>query len=158
MNTDLAWLAGVFDGEGSVVIGRSGGKYKLALSLVSVSRELIDRVKEIAGGRIITVYPKNARRTTWMWQLTGIEKIQRFLKQIFPFLTAKAKPAAIALVYPIVSRGGKVGRVGRNIHPLARLLQEECYKAIRFVNQGFQPFIEEFESWAKEAEAMSVEP
>lgn len=153
MDTDLAWFAGIFDGEGSVVIGRSGNKYKLALSLVSVSWELISRVKEIAGGSIITVYPKKARRATWMWQLRGIEKVQCLLKQIFPFLTAKVRPAAIALSYPIVYRGVQRGTDGRKMHPLARIIQEECYKALRFVNQGHKPFVKDFESFRREHEA-----
>ena len=102
--TDLAYIAGIIDGEGCIGIykGKSGRKKKEYYHLqvvVRMTNEWIIRWLYFAfpGSFSEHTYPKEINRLKiWTWQLTG-EKALIFLELIYPYLKLKKQQAEIAI-------------------------------------------------------------
>lgn len=99
--TKLAYAAGFFDGEGSVVIVKRKPRYKDRINfsysiLATISQrdgEIMDWLVGNFGG---TVLWKDRENPTYMWTITH-RKAEQFLKEILPFLRYKKHQAELAL-------------------------------------------------------------
>lgn len=97
---EAAWLAGFFDGEGSLVLRLGNGRHganACALSIVNTNRSSLERVQTItACGSIVPKPVKKAKhKQTWMWHTNRQREVIDVLRQIEPYLTIK-RPAALA--------------------------------------------------------------
>lgn len=93
---DAAWLAGFFDGEGSIFyyipshLKHLGTKaYKLAIP--NTHLQSLEKCKNITGaGRINTKYKETERnKAQWSWNVDARADIIEILRQIFPFTITK---------------------------------------------------------------------
>ena len=96
---DIAYSAGIFDGEGWAIIapynanstfkGRVYPRHRMRLGVSNTSRPLLEWLKRTWGGNIYLVYPqKGKRRALYSWQPS--EKLATyFLSQILPYLNVK---------------------------------------------------------------------
>jgi len=123
-NTELAYLAGIIDGEGYINIQwvESSHSFYLQLTITNSNLELIDWIRE----RIIGCYfhRREAGYSTntvpvFTLQLNG-KKTQSLLKQLLPFLIVKRAKATIALEFPI----GRSGSFEK---------RKECYLKLRAI-------------------------
>lgn len=102
---EMAYLAGIVDGEGSIYIGnfssnpKTGSKYyQTNIEVTNSDKPLMDWIVQVFGGRI-SIYtaaqrPKNARRTYYRWIATG-ERVTHLAEILLPYLIAKKKQAEI---------------------------------------------------------------
>lgn len=82
---DIAWMAGFFEGEGSVT--HSNGK-KASVSIPQKDPEILFRIREMIGGSI----SKTLREETYLHTLNlGGDNGRRFLQSIYPFMSSKRK-------------------------------------------------------------------
>lgn len=90
---EVAYFAGLFDGEGS--IGIYGSKYKA--SVANTDPRPLFRLKELFGGNVRRA---DARVTcpsvVWAWEVSG-DKAQRFVTVLYPDLIIKKEQADIFL-------------------------------------------------------------
>lgn len=102
----LAYLAGIMDGEGCFFIGnysrsKHGAKYyQTVLSVSSCSPELIDWLSMNFGG-MNTKYthkqtPKNSRKPVYRWIASG-DRLTHLCEVMFPYLVIKRREAEILL-------------------------------------------------------------
>jgi hypothetical protein len=99
---EIAWLAGLFDGEGSIVLNRRNRPNSLScrITVTNTFYPLLERVLEVTGTGVLqelTRYhtnPKHAR--SWNWQCNGTNA-RLILKQILPWLIVKKERAEIIL-------------------------------------------------------------
>src|SRR3982751_6376897 len=100
----LAYVAGFFDGEGSIGIYRNGqGTFHLRTQLtqnVTVeSHHLLEELRLTFGGNLAfmraRIYKGGA---AYNWQLTG-NTAARFLKEIRPYLRMKGAQAEVAIAW-----------------------------------------------------------
>ncbi len=105
MEPSLEYLAGFFDGEGSINIARfrQGTKEKLYLKLVcSVTNTyfpILPCFKERWDGGIAELKKeKSFHKDKWIWSV-GSMKAEIFLRDVYPYLTVKKREAGIALAY-----------------------------------------------------------
>lgn len=109
-NFDLAYIAGFFDGEGCVTISkqterpnakRQNGRSRFALqvSLTQKSRDTLDWVSLLFGGRVGFHQAKTIKFLCYRWTLTKKKDQQIFLRAILPFLRLKKAQAEYALQY-----------------------------------------------------------
>lgn len=91
---DLAWAAGLIDGEGCIMIRGS-----VAVDVQSTSRHLIQRLHDILGGRC-SVESRRTRqnRAVFRWRIYGQEAVAA-LDHLLPFLVEKKKQAQLACCY-----------------------------------------------------------
>ena len=98
-STEAAWLAGFFDGEGSLIKYKAGrgrdrkyGAWKI--SVPNTFYESLEYCKNITGvGSISERKDSNNinRKTIWQWQLSAQRDINSICKQIKPYCIIKAE-------------------------------------------------------------------
>ena len=133
--TEIAYFAGLFDGEGCIGIykhPRSGFSYKLTLSNTD-PRPLI-RAHQIFGGHLrksTRAGQGTHQRDIWRWEPDG-RRSSRFLMAIYPHLIIKKEQASIFLrIIESVKTGGRrrspehVAAVVAAAADLRRLKREE---------------------------------
>ena len=103
----LAYLAGIVDGEGSIYIGnfscnpKNGTPYyQTNMEVTNTDGGLIDWLMENIGGRR-TLYtakqlPKNSRREVHRWMVSG-EDLTNICHQMLPFLVIKKRQCEIMI-------------------------------------------------------------
>lgn len=122
-NTDVAWFAGIFDGEGSVIVERmGGGAYHLKLSIKMTNLPAIQRIQSIWGLGRIDPHRENDHQQQWCWA-AGASNALHILRDSLSYLTVKKVEAELAIAYQIkVSETGK--KHNKTKH--RRLLGEMC--------------------------------
>ena len=109
-DTDLAWLAGIIDGEGSILLG-SGGKrgqfpgyhglqIRATIHITNTCANIISKCEEILDqlGVSFHVADKTTasnRTQVWRIDIGKMEHTQRLLEAIMPFLVSKIGQAKI---------------------------------------------------------------
>ena len=105
--TDLAWCAGIMDGEGCISVNRSAPnsskgevstKYSLRVVVSMIHLPTIERLKSILGGRILPQKSGSVekRRMRAMWSATDPAGV---LRQLIPYLVCKQAEARLGIEY-----------------------------------------------------------
>jgi hypothetical protein len=107
-DTDCAWLAGFFDGEGSVGLYRKfkEGKFYAVSTRVAVAqtdRTSLDRFFNLFGGSL-TLIDRPDRRTVrhtqyWSWTCDSTASANLFLPTIRKFLVVKAEEVDVVMEF-----------------------------------------------------------
>jgi hypothetical protein len=71
---EIAWAAGLFEGEGSITWPR--GEWDVRLQVKTTDQDVADRLLTILGGRVNGPYQYNvegrpARKPFWVWMVNG---------------------------------------------------------------------------------------
>lgn len=93
---ELAWCAGIFDGEGTVGVYTNGhGKYVLRCSVMAADLIMLTTLQDRLGG---SVRPVNNKRNKplYSWAL-GPRATVEVLQALLPYLVVKASQAMIAM-------------------------------------------------------------
>lgn len=142
---ELAYAAGLFDGEGSVmIVFRPESKwsrptYCLQTQLVSCDRCLVDWMQDRFGGSISTFQPSTATgraRVAHNW-ITGSRLAAQFLEAILPFVILKRERILIALQFRKTITTG-----GRPITPELLEIRKTLHAEMRLLNQRGRPIKE----------------
>jgi len=104
--TDLAYFAGLFDGEGSISLCAYKPKgrcirttYGLYISLAQTNEWIIQQLKFAFGGNIQPYQPKYpGARMVWAWR-TQSNNALVFLESIYPYLRLKKPQADVAIKF-----------------------------------------------------------
>jgi hypothetical protein len=105
---ERAFLAGYFEGEGSVFCG--GQQHQLLVAVGSGDKPILDRFAAAFGGNVLTKKGKLTNRQQWVWKRSGLHA-QVFLKAILPWLVTKKPVALMGLFLNYQMRGGRVTRI-----------------------------------------------
>jgi intein/homing endonuclease len=96
----LAYIAGFFDGEGSISIHRMGkysNSYTLSCSIAQIDKIPLEFVSLYFGGRVI---PKKTKASPHMWVWSCAARYALlFLKTIEPYLLVKRAQALVAISF-----------------------------------------------------------
>ena len=99
---DIAWAAGIYEGEGSVVVPKSGyGSRRPAVSLVQKDDWLCNELRSLFGGTVRVYGKKNGQRYNY-WRLTGV-RATAFLLVIFKFLSPRRQQQIQSAYNPVVA-------------------------------------------------------
>jgi len=131
--TDLAYIAGFFEGEGCVLIQRrktSKTVHKilhfLHIEISQVDVKPLLKIQKVFGGRIY--YDKRLRINKWIITNTNAAN---FLKKIDKFLITKKKESYTAIKFSkLIRKNGKSGR-GHGITNLEFKKREALYWKLR---------------------------
>jgi len=103
--TKIAWLAGFFDGEGSVGIYENGtGNFYVRLTLTNTDKATLERVQEILEENEIPSYcrwdqQKTNRKPRWQLLWLGSTKPMKLIDLLLPHLVTKKEQAELAKEY-----------------------------------------------------------
>lgn len=138
----LAYLGGLWDGEGHFGISKLTGKngkfsYKVSVAISNTDPALINVFTDFCDSENLAYHIRvraesaNGRRTQYEIQMTGLKSTEKFVAMIIPYLKGwKKDEAAMALRFVR-------NRIARNLEPPAR------HEDGRFVGNGKAPFTEE---------------
>jgi len=93
--TDIAWAAGFFDGEGSIAIQRPTARFARSyhLSIEQKDWEPIERFLHIFGGspgrRDSSYTNVGVRRNCFVWRSSDMAHSRWVMAQIYPYLTER---------------------------------------------------------------------
>lgn len=100
VTVELAYMAGIFDGEGCININIAGGKYpkhSLQISVSNLSRTMLDLFSRYYP---VDIRPNKLKsgRPYWTWKIVG-NKAKTFLIDVFRFLIIKKEQASVAIEF-----------------------------------------------------------
>ena len=90
--TDAAWLAGFFDGEGSLAAYLSRGKFPtFKMAVTNTHHGSLLKIQRLTGCGSIVVKPVSGRmrKPQWVWCLNRQRSVVAVLRQICPFAETK---------------------------------------------------------------------
>lgn len=96
---ERAWLAGVFDGEGTIAWPRRTALHSVRLDIANTCLPFLEKIKEVTGtGRIyIRSVQTNPRHNQAYYWSVGAKNALIILRQIHPWLIIKKHAAEVAL-------------------------------------------------------------
>lgn len=110
MDLDIRYVAGLFDGEGWVTIGKQnlGGyrqysdlyvRYQLITGIQMTYRPIIEQLhQQFGGGLSLRKYAKETHRRGYMWKVVS-DPAAVFLRQLLPYLVVKKDEAEVGLLH-----------------------------------------------------------
>lgn len=128
-DVELAWMAGFFDGEGSIFVfhlrprpQNSHGQYQIRVAIANTNEEILQRFL-VFGGKVfqthwLTKTSTGLHRDGYRYDLSTAEGCAFFLKTLLPYLKLKkeiaAKTIELAATISIHHRGTRKRRVITN--------------------------------------------
>ena len=103
----LAYIAGLFDGEGCVSISRKKStgvnpSYGLNVSVSNCHRGVLELLQRIYGGYVKHYIETRPNQRNWFtWQLSGGKMAASFLADIRPYSIIKAEEIDLALEFAL---------------------------------------------------------
>lgn len=130
----LFYLAGYFDGEGSITLSRgSNGHYTLVCGVSGVKPNALKLFHERFGGSLYYQKRTNAKwRDIFMWRISG-EKAELFLEEIKPYLILKKDEAELGLTFRYDYQSKRITHTPENCFYLPK---EEYYEIMKILKWG----------------------
>ena len=98
----LAYLAGIIDGEGSIMITRSNENYGLKIAVANTKKELLDWLKNEFGGAVFPMKDSRVEERGWKqsyaWNLHG-KRAYKLLGKLHDNLIIKREQQKIAVEF-----------------------------------------------------------
>lgn len=105
-DTELGYLAGLLDGEGSISVMRSHSLRKfrntVRITISNTSPELMEWLLKIGGG--VSSDGANRKNTQYRWQISARSDVIHFLEVITPLLKIKRRAGEEALRWALERR------------------------------------------------------
>ena len=92
------YLAGLFDGEGSVGLYKNGGRWYIRVSVSNSVPAPLFLIKEVYGGSIIRYKQVDHKFVMYRWQAVCVSA-DSFLKDIAPYVIIKKEQVETAIEY-----------------------------------------------------------
>ncbi len=99
---ELGWVAGLFEGEGTIVVTKSDRRRpRIRVAVGSTDEDVVRRLQALAGGRVQGPYARGKHKPIWHWRIDARGDVKAFLRAVRPHLglrrAAKADEALAAL-------------------------------------------------------------
>jgi len=133
MDEQTAYLAGFFDGEGSIQITKTGNSHSLQVSISQLDPRPLIMCMEKWGGSIRRQPDKRGFRTLVIW-IVAARKALRALEDMRPLLIVKAAQADLAIEFQSlrdswVDKGAELARRD-DLRARIKQLKQEIYDEI----------------------------
>jgi hypothetical protein len=125
-DTELAYIAGIIDGEGCIGGYLSNTGFVIQLLIANTNKELMDWLSDKLAYNLYTTKAEKHKRS-WRIAVSGSKAIA-ILSRVRPYMVAKAAAADVALSFPL--------NPGKNrITEEARLKQAICCAQLQNLNR-----------------------
>lgn len=115
--TDLAWVAGILDGEGCLSIRKNWNR-KGVIPRITVGQkgpngqpQMLLRLQRLLGGYIAGPFPSAPQMYTW--HLAGFEKVQAVVAAVWTWLGDVKRAAAVKALLAYREYADELNRTGR---------------------------------------------
>jgi hypothetical protein len=87
-----AWLAGLIEGEGSIMHRRDkNGHLWIGVGLTMTDEDVVRRCQEVAGGRVSGPYVRGAYKPQWRWDLNIQTEVIDLILHLRPIMGERRK-------------------------------------------------------------------
>ncbi len=125
-----AYIAGLFDGEGTATVASDGRRIWAVASITLVTPAVLIYLKSMFGGSLKPDTPKKStHRVSWRWVLTGPPAV-KFLSYLRSYLRIKDRA-----VEAVLEAAALVGKRGRRLSILDIESRREAIIKVREVNK-----------------------
>ena len=103
VTTEIAYIAGLFDGEGCVRIkqaNQGGNSYYVIAHITNTNKKMLEKVEIYFGGNT-RKQEEGRNKPVYNWSLSSSEAVD-FLKTLCPFLIEKKEQAELAIYFHAV--------------------------------------------------------
>lgn len=150
-DTELAYLAGIVDGEGSISISLDSkeDRFKLSLDITNTNLEVLQWVQKEWGGSISTRTPRAGHRKPCHRWFASAELTEKVLRAILPYMRIKQLQAQLALDFRasfdwdkisepgVMERGGKEFiRRHAKLAEATREYRKKCWEMMKAINSS----------------------
>lgn len=100
ITTEIAYIAGFFDGEGCVRIkqaNQGGNSYYVIAHITNTNESILKDVEKLFGGKT-RMQERGKNKDVYNWCVTSSEAVD-FLKTLSPFLKEKKEQAELAIYF-----------------------------------------------------------
>ena len=104
MSTELAYLAGIIDGEGNVSIVKRTTYYVPVVAISNTNETLVLHLKSVLesiGVGFSLSYSDRGQRTNskpaWTFQIAGKSRVKKLLEMVYPYLVAKRQQTDLVI-------------------------------------------------------------
>jgi hypothetical protein len=89
---DLAWAAGLFEGEGCISFAK-GRSRKIAAMLNMTDRDVVEHFQSVVGcGEIYAYKPQQEGwKPQWRWHVGSFERVQALIAMLWPWLKSRRR-------------------------------------------------------------------
>lgn len=98
-DVELAYIAGLIDGEGSLSLNRNKKYFKPCMRIANTYRPVLEWVRERIGGKVYIRVRKNPKHKTLFVHYLQCKELQAFLPIITPYLIIKFPQALLIADY-----------------------------------------------------------
>jgi hypothetical protein len=86
MDPQIAWAAGIFEGEGCITRNNMDDNQPV-LQLRMTDKDIVERFVDIMGyGNIVIEHPPGDRKTVYCWRIARKSEVRRCLDMMLPLL------------------------------------------------------------------------
>ena len=104
----MAYIAGFFDGEGSIFVSKSKKQYFLTVSISNTNLLVLESIQRIIGGGI-SKSPDNRENSSQLFRLRlYCNEAKKFLERILSYLKIKKEQAKLAIEFQSKMEMGKL--------------------------------------------------
>jgi hypothetical protein len=101
----LAYVAGLFDGEGNIAFQKNGKSSYIRVTIVNTDRAIVEYVQGLFGGTVTALKRSNPKwKPSWHWILTWSRAIY-FLEGIRPWIRIKTGQIDVAMQWSVLRPG-----------------------------------------------------
>ncbi len=125
---DLAYTAGIVDGEGCIGLYLSSNKsFRVHVTVTNTNEWLIQWLKFAYGGNVCSApVPVNCK-LAWRWNIVS-NQATNFLETIMPFLKLKRQQAELAIEFQNRRRGHRMSPKERVLAEADKILMSQMNK------------------------------
>lgn len=93
---DIAWLAGIWDGEGSILFQQNGNNLRPSAEVSNTDVLIANKVIKLLEENDIGAYirersPKDHRKSYWQITVGEFNSLQKFLELVVPYMNSSKK-------------------------------------------------------------------
>ncbi len=105
--TEIAWAAGLFEGEGCLTTGHANDpdrKHLMRMMLATTDRDVLERFAAIMRAGAITTVKRRIRahhKQQWRWMVSASEDVLRCIDLLYPYLGSRRRARADELAIPL---------------------------------------------------------
>jgi hypothetical protein len=101
MNQDIAWAwaAGIFEGEGTIVLSQKKRGGRLILKMGMTDLDVVQRWAQITNAKIYKPKPTPGQKQMWYAHIERSAVVRSTLQQMWPYLGCRRRARAVELGY-----------------------------------------------------------
>jgi hypothetical protein len=144
-DVELAWLAGLLEGEGAFVVqhvkadARQAARVRVRVSLQMTDQDVVERVRTVVGlGKVGTYHPHSERhKDTYVWGISSKGVVVPLLQLLRPHMGQRRRTQIDACLAAVEAAGGipqRKRRHGQTKYQLDGCRCDVCYQAKSLAN------------------------